>query len=386
LIVGASVALGFPLGVFGGALEGLQRFYLVNWMNVASSILRAGLIVVVLQRHRGLIGLALVTTLVPLGFSIMRAWIALRILGTPLRIDYINWDTARLVANYSGITFIILISSRLRFQTDEIVIGSFLSTEAITHFSIGARLVDYANNVILCIAQIFTPMSSQSNAQGDASRLRKILIVGNRACAFVIFPISATLIILGKSIIEVWVGSSYIPRSYPVLVVLTLPMTLMLAQAASTRMLLGIGQHGTYAIVTLLEGIVNLALSILLVRRYGIFGDALGTAIPLACTTILFVPWYVCKIFGVRVSTFLRHSYTLPLLATVPLALTLLMEQRWFVPHRLLQLLLQLVIAWGIYGGCLLWMQAKDGAFRIEKDAVLPSEEIVSPALLQEQA
>src|SRR5436309_8389981 len=46
LIAGSSVALGFPLGVFGGMLEGLQKFYILNWTNIVfSSLLRAALIV-----------------------------------------------------------------------------------------------------------------------------------------------------------------------------------------------------------------------------------------------------------------------------------------------------------------------------------------------------
>jgi len=386
LIVGASVALGFPLGVFGGALEGLQRYYLVNWMNVVSTVVRAGLIVVFLSRGGGLLALGLVTTMVPLLASLLRMWVTLWILRTPIRWRYVTRDTARLIANYSGLTFVILISSRLRFQTDEIVIGSSLSTEAITHFSIGARLVDYANNVILCVAQIFMPMSSQSDAEGDTSGLRKMLIAGNRACAFVILPIFASLVILGKSVIEVWVGPRYISQSYPVLLVLLIPMTFLLAQAASTRMLLGTGQHGSYGVVTLIEGAVNVLLSILLVRHYGILGDACGTALPLACTTILFLPWYACKTFGLRLGTFLQHAYTLPFLATIPLALTLLLEQQWFVPHRFLSLIMQLVIAWGVYGLCLLWMHAKNYAFHIDRDAVSSEKEAVSCVLLQERA
>src|ERR1700735_3406370 len=44
VIVGASVGLSFPLGVFGGMLEGLQRFYILNWTNIVfSSLLRTGL-------------------------------------------------------------------------------------------------------------------------------------------------------------------------------------------------------------------------------------------------------------------------------------------------------------------------------------------------------
>ena len=384
LIVGASVALGFPLGVFGGALEGLQRYYLVNWMNVVSTVIRAGLIVVFLSRGGGLLALGLVTTIVPFVASLLRMWVALWILKTPIRWRFVTRDTARLVANYSGLTFLILISSRLRFQTDEIIIGNFLSTEAITHFSIGARLVDYANNVILCVAQIFMPMSSQSDAQGDTNRLRKMLIAGNRACAFVILPISATLVILGKSVIEVWVGAKYIPQSYPVLLVLLIPFTFMLAQAASSRMLLGIGQHRTYGIVTIVEGVVNIVLSVILVRYLGIVGDALGTAIPLGCTTILFLPWYACRTFGVKLGTFLKHTFALPLAGTVPLLLTLLLEQRWFVPHKVLPLLLQVAIGWSVFGIFLLWLSADRRVLRIDGVTTRSGDEPV--VLAQESA
>src|SRR6266705_2884147 len=49
LMVGTAVAVGFPGGVFGGILEGLQRFYFVNLTNVVSTLLRAALIVLVLH-------------------------------------------------------------------------------------------------------------------------------------------------------------------------------------------------------------------------------------------------------------------------------------------------------------------------------------------------
>src|SRR5690348_6152388 len=111
------------------------------------------------------------------------------------------------------------------------VIGTFVSSAAITYFAIGSRLVDYAGDVVSSLAQIFVPMSSQVEATGDKASLRKMFVAGNRACAFIIFPISAILIILGKSVIEAWVGAKYVAISYPVLLILLIPSTLMLAQA-----------------------------------------------------------------------------------------------------------------------------------------------------------
>ena len=374
LVAGASVAVGFPLGVFGGALEGLQKFYLVNWLNIATTLLRAGAIVLALSRGHGLLGLALITTLLPFATSVIRAWIALRILRIPIGPRYVSRNTVRLIANHSGLTLMIVVSSQLRFQTDEIVIGTFLSTSAITFFSIGARIVDYATNVILCIAQLFVPLSSQSQAQGDTEGLRKMLIAGNRACAFVIFPITATLIILGKSIIEVWVGAKYIPQSYPVLLVLVIPFTFMLAQGASGRMLMGTSQHGTFGVVTLVEGMANVILSVLLIRPYGILGDALGTAIPLTCTMLFFLPGHACRQFGVRVSTFLREAYTLPLLLALPFVTTLLLERRWLVPHHATELFVEVAIGWGIYGACFAGIYKAKQAFRINEGALRDRE------------
>ena len=44
LIVGAAVGTGFPLGVVGGYLDGLQRFYVNNWANIGGDFARLVLI------------------------------------------------------------------------------------------------------------------------------------------------------------------------------------------------------------------------------------------------------------------------------------------------------------------------------------------------------
>ena len=208
LMVGGSIAVGFPLGVFSGILEGLQKFYLLNLVNILSTTLRAVLIIVALNRGGGLIVIAFITVLLPLGNSIVNAVAALRQLKIRVHRKYVDTSTLRLIAGYSSTTLLITVASRLRFKTDALVIGTFVSASAITYFSIGSRLVEYCAELVGSLAQIFIPMSSQSQAKGDIDGLRKIFILGNRACAFIIFPITAILTFLGKSVIEAWVGPS----------------------------------------------------------------------------------------------------------------------------------------------------------------------------------
>ena len=365
LVVGSSVALGFPLGMFGGMLEGLQKFYILNSTNIVSSLLRVLLIVFYLHRGYGLLTVALITVGLPLLASFVRAGVALHSLPISFSWKYVDRNAFRHMANYSGVTFMIIVAGQLRFKTDAVVIGTFLSSAAITYFYAGSRLVDYAGEVVSSLAQIFVPMSSQSDAAGNMDRLRKIFVAGNRACAFTALPITAVFIILGKSIIEVWVGKRYVAQGYPVLLILTIPYTLMLVQSASGRILFGMGKHGKLAVVTLIEGAANLVLSILLVRPFGIIGDAIGTAIPLAGTFLLFMPFHLCSRLGIRVTTYLRQAYVLPLMLCAPMAVVLVLMQHWFVAHTYRQLAVQLLAGGLAYAVCVAWSYATNKALHV---------------------
>ncbi len=354
LMVGGSLSLGFPLGISGGILEGLQRFYLLNWTNIVQTLMRAVLILYVLRHGFGLLMVALITVSLPLVASAVRGVFAHYLLTVPYGWKYVSRDSLSQVASYGSVTFMIIVAGRLRFKTDAIVIGTFLSAGAITFFSIGGRLVDYAVEVVSSLAQIFTPMSSHFHATGNRDQLRKIFIAGNRACAFVMFPMTVALVVMGKSVIEAWVGPRYV-SSYLVLLVLLIPSALYNAQATSNRILFGMSLHKALAYIVLIEGISNLILSIVLVQRWGILGDAIGTAIPLLCTSLFFLPRHLCRQLEIPVRKFIVEAYTYPLLLCIPMSIVLVIMQRSFYAHRYPQLIMNLAAGLAAYGVGVLW-------------------------------
>jgi hypothetical protein len=148
LTVGTSVSLGFPLGMFGGILEGLQRFYILNLASVSSTLVRALLIVLVLRHGRGLLAVAFITVSLPLLTSLINVAAVFRFLRLRLGAKYVSRSSLGWIASYGGTAFVIIVTGRLRFKTDAVVIGAFVSTAAITYFTIGSRLVDYASEVV----------------------------------------------------------------------------------------------------------------------------------------------------------------------------------------------------------------------------------------------
>ena len=159
---------------------------------------------------------------------------------------------------------------------------------------------------------------------------------------------------LGKSIIEAWVGVRYVD-SYSILILLIVPRTLYLAQSTSIRILLGMEQHRVLASVLLLEGGVNVLLSVLLARRFGVIGVAWGTAIPLACTSLLFLPRHLCRVLDIPLGTFLRRTYRLPLLLGALQAAVLWFVSYEFPVHGYVGVFLQVASSGIVYGAALGW-------------------------------
>jgi hypothetical protein len=99
----------------------------------------------------------------------------------------------------------------------------------------------------------------------------------------------------------------------------------------------------------------NVVLSVILVRPLGIVGDAIGTAIPLLCTAIFFLPRHLCRRLDVPLKTFVPEAYFYPAMFCIPMALTLAFTLRFVYAHRYPQLVLNLLLGWIVYGSGVLW-------------------------------
>jgi O-antigen/teichoic acid export membrane protein len=89
----------------------------------------------------------------------------------------------------------------------------------------------------------------------------------------------------------------------------------------ASRILYGMGQLRRFSRASLLEAAVNLSLSLILVRRFGIVGVAWASAIP-NLFVCLFVIGYACRLLGVRGRDYAGKALLRPLSAGLaPLAL-----------------------------------------------------------------
>ncbi|HEV2417845.1 MAG TPA: polysaccharide biosynthesis C-terminal domain-containing protein [Terriglobia bacterium] len=356
LITGAGVAFYFPFSIFFGIIDGLQKFYLTALLAAFFTVLRAVLVVIFLDRGYGLLTLALISVG---AFSVCNNVACMAITPKLIRLRwgwrYVDRKTIHLIFNYSFTSFIISIANTLRGRADNVVIGVFRSTEAITYYSIGQRLVEYVNRITGSIAGNFNALASHLHSSGDEKGLQKLYIEGNRLCTLAFLPVSAGLFILGRPLIAIWMGPQYVSASFAILVILLIPNILCGIQSASTRILYGMNLHKWLAKVMIGEGVANLVLSVILVRRMGIFGVAWGTAIPMAFTSVVLIPFYLCRVVKVPLFQFVRRTYTIPVILTSPMVAVLLVLKHFITAQTWFALAAQVIAGGLVYIALFSW-------------------------------
>ena len=344
ILLGFNLAIGLPLNVFPCLLDGLGRFPAKTAIRTAGLLLRTGFFLAVLWNQGGLIALAWAITACNILEHVALAaacWWYLP--GLRFSFSLFDRETFQLVRGYSFQAFVAMVAGRISFQTDALVIGAFLAPQFITYFAVAARLLEYAKNSLRAATTVLTPAVSAFEARGESGAIRAVFIDSTRYVLWFILPVQAGLHLLGKPFLALWMGPEYGGWSYPTLVILALPLSLLMSQSVSGRVLYGLGQLRWFTVVVVLEAVANLLLSLALVRPFGIEGVAWGTTIPNIVGNLV-VAVHVCGLLNVPLGDYLRKSFRKPLAVVCPLAAVWWAAATWAPLHHWPSLIMVAVI------------------------------------------
>lgn len=339
LLLGFNLAVGLPLGTLPAILDGLGQYPVKTAVRTGLLLVRLPVVLLVLRHGGGLAALGWAITgcnlieHVALAGAVCWCLPELR-----FSVKLVNRNTLRLIRGYSVDAFLAMLAGRISYQTDALVIGAFLAPQHITLFAVAARLVECAKNALRACTTVLTPAVSSLEAQGDLAAIRRLLLVGMRYVLWAILPWQVGLLILGKPFLQLWIGPRLAEGSYPVLIVLTLPLGLALAQSVAARILYGMGRLRWLARMVLIEAAINLTLSLALVRPFGIVGVAWGTALPSIIVNSFLVA-YTVRLLEIPWADFCRTTIIKPVLASALLVLFWLGISSRFEPDRWLSLL-----------------------------------------------
>jgi O-antigen/teichoic acid export membrane protein len=317
-IMGIRMAIGFPMTVFGAATTARQRFALNNTVSIVVALVNGLVTYVVLASGHGLLELVIATTTVGVASYGAYIWTAKQAFPE-LRIRLSSFSPAlvRDVTAFSVYLLIIDIAVQIGFNLDNVVIGAALGTSAIAIYAVTLRIADYQRQLSGQVNGFLFPIAVRFGAGGRAAALEAMLIEGTRIALILVTGVTICVVGFAQPLIVRWMGPAFEAGVVP-LYVLAAAGVVLVGQGPLGSVLLATGRHRLVAWVSLGEAVANLALSVVLVRRFGILGVAIGTAVPVVLANLFILLPAACRQFQLPSLRFLRLVMAAPVAGAIP--------------------------------------------------------------------
>ena len=308
LIVGVNVTFNFAFSVFGGVSSGFQRYDINNLVGMCTSIIVGLVNIGMLLMGFGVVALVAATTVVRLAMYFVYRRNAYRVFPA-LQISPSLFRRARLreITGFSVYSSMIDWAHKLNYEVDAIVIGVFLGAAPVAVWAVASRVIAATQRLTNQGNSVLFPVVVESDATNKQGRLQTVLLEGTRLTLATVAPIAVLLIVLADPLVRAWVGPEML-GAVPIIQILAFAVTLRVATATATTVLKGAGRVRYLAMVNLSAGVVNVALSAVLVQSYGLVGVAVGTLIPVAISSMFIIFPAACHRVGLPVARALRYS------------------------------------------------------------------------------
>jgi O-antigen/teichoic acid export membrane protein len=277
-----------PLATVRSVQTGLQKGFINSLWAIVGTISSLGALLIAIHLHAGLPVLVASLSGPPVLASLLNGlelfcWSHPELLP---RVSAFSREAAMRLFRTGIMFFLLQLSLSIGMQTDNIVIAQIMGAKAVADYAIPARLFNVITALLVMTSGALWPAYADAFARSESGWIRKAFIRVTTVGTVVTIAITVVLVLCGNSLLRVWIGPQ-VKASTSLLVVFAVQCILNAYLQPITFLLNGIGKFREQVTTGVLMAIVNLGLSIVLVKQYGILGAVLGTVISLGLVVVI---------------------------------------------------------------------------------------------------
>ena len=280
----AGLAVMFPLGLFPEILRGLQRVDLANWVNTLTTVVNFVVLFAGLKLGwplPWLMSVGVVTSILPNTFAAVMA--VRRLPGVSFSPRLFRWQSVRAQMGFSMTAYLITFSNMLMSKTDQAVISLVLGVDSVKIYQAGFKMGEMLNLFGGQLQKALSPAAAAMHSLGDENGLKVMMMRSSRMTFLLVTPCYLLSAVYLEPLIRLLTGEAPQLATWWIGQVLLFAIySSMLTNSCSKQILVMCGEERRLLRLSLVEGLANLVLSIVLARRMGVLGVAVGTMLPTA--------------------------------------------------------------------------------------------------------
>lgn len=318
LYASPAILMSFMTPLFSAALTSINRFDLVNSMQIATGLAGSMVLFAVIPGSGNPIGgwMAIMLTQQTLTLILLAASFRRQCNGASLTLRMIRPARLRSLFHLGGYMYALQLSQNLSERSDPFVVSYFFGPAGIALYHPGGRMSQMLRPVVLTMADQLYPIATQEHVRNQTDRLRAILVLGTRYTFLLGIIFVVGLLVFAEPFCRLWLSGS-LGKDYRiaanVMMGWALVDLLVFAAGSQWSVLLGTKRLKFLIWTQLPSAALNILISIYLVgfTSLGIVGVMVATILIGLVRRPLLI-WYTARSAGMRVSDYLRQSYLRP--------------------------------------------------------------------------
>lgn len=259
------------------------------------------------------------------------------------------------VVSYSSLIFLQMIATQINSNVDQILLGSLVSSSAIIIgvYGIGTQIVQYFQQIGSAFTSVLMPgIVNLVETSCDNKKIVDEMIKIGRMIMMVLALIWGCFLINGKNFISLWAGKENL-SAYYVTISLMFVYIFILSESVGTQVLWALNEHKEQSYLKIMIVVLNIALTVVLIKWNPLIGATLGTVLSLFLGDIVVMN----LIFVKKIKMNLGYYYRNLLKGIIPsLILTIISGCliKGIFSNSWLGFIMKVIIMCVVYGACML--------------------------------
>ncbi len=295
-----------PWVVYGGGLIAIQKMASANLIYMMANVVRLLFSIGLVLSGMGLIGLILA--------NILSEVVAAVLFTNSFKKHYGNLELQwklpdlklfREILGFGFHVLVINVSSILIFSTDNLVVGFLYGAVAAGIYYSTQVPATSGYSLILTLSRNAAPAINELYARNDLIALQNVFVRLHRYTLLLAIPFAIGLLMLNQTFIGLWLGQQQYAGHLMTLALAGLSV-IMCVSGVSNVFVQAKGSIRFLSMITLVEGVINLLLSIWLGKKIGLAGVMVATFIAHIPTTV-YLQWRAHKDLKINLLVFTRE-------------------------------------------------------------------------------
>ncbi len=279
----ANIAVTLATTAFNNVIISYERFDVSKGLATIGIIIRMVLTIIVLKAGFGSIGIVSINfgvTVFTRGFYV---WYVLKRIKLTPQYHGIEWPFIKEIFLYSSLILLQMIATQINVTIDQILIGTVIpmSSVILAVYGVGTQVTQYFQSIGSAFLGVLMPGIVKLVEKNDNSSLimNEMVRIG-RIIFSILGIIWACFLVCGEQFIILWAGKEN-SEAYLVAIILMTAYLFIHTESVGTQILWAKNQHREQSYLKLGIVLLNIIITILLIRWKPLIGATIGTFISL---------------------------------------------------------------------------------------------------------